>query len=196
MPIEWHHLYCLVKIIMQVNTFQCVLITDSAKTYYVFTYVCGEMEWSGLGTEAAVVGFNTNGDFFHNHQANGQPDIGQIISCSNDLEGKRKRQATNPGNGGDTNSMPASISRDDCILIANFDDMHLIITNTTIEALPGFDQLPACPSTKLQLSISTEFQEFPPQDGDCYQSKAVTRIREDDEHRLQFVHVCCYDQNG
>lgn len=173
---------------LQTNTFQGVIITDTFRTYYVFTYVCGEMEWSGLGSETAIVGFNSNADYFDNHPLNGLPDIHQLISCSG---------ATNQRNGGEANQLPIGTTIEQtriiaCMAIANADDAAI----ADISTFPGLDQLPGCPSTKVQLTISTEYQQFPEQTGDCYRSNSVINGMGSDGSPFEFSTVCCYASNG
>lgn len=49
------------------NSYQAVVITDGTKSYVVYTYKCGLMEWSG----AAVIGYNAVGTYFENHNISG-----------------------------------------------------------------------------------------------------------------------------
>ena len=51
----------------QTNTFQSVLITDGTKSYAVYTYQCGEMEWG----DESTIGFNAGQDYYENHPVTG-----------------------------------------------------------------------------------------------------------------------------
>lgn len=52
------------------------------------------MQWSGLGqSRAAVVGYNSEGNFFQNHPSSGFSTIANIISCGVNQESRSKRQA-------------------------------------------------------------------------------------------------------
>ena len=51
-------------------------MTDCTKSYAVFTYNCGNMDWS----YAAIIGFNTPTDFRMNHALSGT-DFGAEIAC-------------------------------------------------------------------------------------------------------------------
>ncbi len=169
---------------MQTNTFQGVIVTDTFRTYYVFTYVCGDMEWSGQGTETAIVGYNSNGDYFKNHEANGLADINEIISCIDST------------NGGETDQLPLSMNIEQiriqgCMALAAADDADINDIGTFLD----LDQLPACPSTKVQLFISTEYQVFPQQTGDCYRSKFEINGQSPSKS-YNFASVCCYAPNG
>jgi hypothetical protein len=209
-----HDGYLLLKLVIgilerihfyfQTNTFQGVIITDVTRTYYIFTYICGEMEWSGQGTETAIAGFNSNADYYYNHPVNGIPDIGPIISCTNRSMatgmGRNKRQ-TNLGNGGITGQVPVGVNLEKiayaCTAIADKDDVLFM----EISSLEVFENLPECPPTKSQLLLSPEFKEFPPQTGDCHRS--VNSYEPDDlmlmltlQESLEFFTVCCYDIYG
>lgn len=51
------------------------------------------MQWSGLGqSRAAVVGYNSEGNFFQNHPSSGFSTIANIISCGVNQERRSKRQ--------------------------------------------------------------------------------------------------------
>ncbi len=65
----------------QMNTFQGIIITDGVNSYSVFTYKCGEMEWTRNG----VIGFNAAGQFFSNHSLSQMQDLNgaPLIACSN-----------------------------------------------------------------------------------------------------------------
>ena len=52
---------------LQNNTFQGILITNGSRSYAVFTYKCGLLEWSG----GATIGFYAEGDFYMNHPLSG-----------------------------------------------------------------------------------------------------------------------------
>ena len=173
---------------MQTNTYQGVIITDTFRTYYVFTYVCDEMEWSGLGTETAIIGFNSNGDYYDNHPSNGLVNIHETVSCSGQ---------TNERNRGVAGLLPIGVNIEQvfitsCITLANADDA--VIAN--ISTFPGLDQLPGCPSTKAILTISTEFQEFPQQSGDCHRSNVVVNGTGSSGTSTEFITVCCYASSG
>ena len=64
----------------QRNTFQAIIITDGIeRSYAVFTYRCGSMEWSG---EPATIGFNADEGLFENHPLSGAPNS-RDIACEN-----------------------------------------------------------------------------------------------------------------
>ena len=51
----------------QTNTFQGIVITNGASSYAVFTYECGDINWSGMAT----IGFKATGSFYQNHAYSG-----------------------------------------------------------------------------------------------------------------------------
>ena len=55
--------------------------------------MCGEMQWSSLSlsrNRAAVVGYNSEGNFFYNHPSSGSATIADIISCGVNQENRRR----------------------------------------------------------------------------------------------------------
>lgn len=47
----------------QNNTYQGLIITNGTKTYAVFTYQCGYLNWAG----EATIGFNAAAEYYANH---------------------------------------------------------------------------------------------------------------------------------
>ena len=188
---------------MQTNTFQGVLITDTIQSYYVFSFTCGEINWSGQGSETAIVGYNSKGDFFLNHPANGFADIGRIISCTRYMipEGGRKKRQTGNTAGAPSGTCPADLATQEakqiCRLIAEADDESF----ENIDLLEDnngqtWQILSQCPPTKSQLAISTEFEPFCCQEGDCYRSKNAFEPQNTNIRQFEFISVCCYDAIG
>lgn len=180
------------------------------QSYYIFSFACGDIQWSGQGFETAVLGYNSHGDYFSNHPANGFPDIGQIVSCTRRIiQAGRRRKRQDDGNvmiSGDTaNPMPANpeiqINVERCNGIANFDDVNI----PDITALAIFDEETAvnvvnevdhCPPTRAQIDISTLFIGLPEKDGDCFRSRMIyTPDGETLQRDYNFISVCCYDAN-
>ena len=70
-----------------------MIVTDGLSTYIIFTYICGEMQWSSLGTNnPAVVGYNAGDGYFYNHPLSGFSSIGESISCTIESRTRSKRQ--------------------------------------------------------------------------------------------------------
>lgn len=196
----WYYDF-VVHIKLQTNTFQGVIITDSVQSYYVFSYICGKLEWSGLGSETAIVGFNSNAEYFDNHPANGLGNISRIVACGIQEE----IQMTDSGDGSDgtlSGPLPANVTLQEakmrCMVIALSDDTSFIDINALRDVNDSdVSQLPKCPPTRLQLDISTEFQPFPAQTEDCYRSNDIFRpFGGNLTRQFDFVSVCCYGTSG
>ena len=188
---------------MQTNTFQGAIITDTVRSFYVFSFTCGEIQWSGQGSETAIVGYNSGGNFFNNHPANGLPDIGQIISCTRymipNIRRRRKRQIVQR-NGSPSGECPADaatqMAKGLCLAIAAADNTAFRDVNNDLRDSNGSRwnaTLPKCPPTGIKLDLSPEFEPFSLQTGDCHRSKN-TFIPSGVEGYV-FVSICCYDMN-
>ena len=64
---------------MQFNTYQAIAITDGSQSYAVYTYRCGDLQWSG----GATIGFNGGpvGNLYANHPLSG--GIASSSACVN-----------------------------------------------------------------------------------------------------------------
>ena len=84
----------------QTNTFQAIIITDVFTTYVIYTYICGELEWTGPDFRHAVVGYNIPGVGFRNERLSANPRI-RSIACRNqpffDIVNIVYRFESNPG---------------------------------------------------------------------------------------------------
>ena len=185
---------------VQINTFQGAIITDTIQSYYVFSFTCGAIEWSGQGPETAVVGYNSNGEFFLNHPANGFPDIGRIVSCTKYLIPEGEQEIL----GAPSGKCPADAAMQDekqlCRDTAQADDGSFVdIDELEDSNMQTWRTLSQCPPTRAHLQISTEFEPFPLQTGDCYRSRNtfVPSLSSNSLLRpYEFVSVCCYDTIG
>ena len=63
---------------LQTNTFQGILVTDYSRSFAVFTYNCGDLEFSNRAT----IGFSSGDGLFANHPAT-QRGSAQSIACLN-----------------------------------------------------------------------------------------------------------------
>ena len=63
---------------LQTNTFQGVLVTDYSRSFAVFTYYCGDLEYSN----GATIGFSSRDGLFANHPATLRGSA-QSIACLN-----------------------------------------------------------------------------------------------------------------
>lgn len=177
-------------------------MTDTVLSYYAFSYSCGEIQWSGQGFETAVVGYDSHGDYFHNHPANGFQDIGQIVSCAEPQGERRKRQ--NDQGTGTVGQMPANPTMQEAIEECMFQalgspDVNTIRDrNSNIVDIVGM--LPPCPRTRTEVAASALFRLFPDGDGDCFQSRRYFQpdplANQNVMGNYQFVSVCCYETSS
>lgn len=79
--------------LLQTNNYQGIVVTNGIFTHFIFTYICGEMQWSSVGeNNAAVVGYNS-GTSFYNHPLSGYASVGESISCTIETGRRQKRQS-------------------------------------------------------------------------------------------------------
>ena len=186
--------------ILQTNTFQGVIISDGVKTYYVFSYACGEIQWSGLGDETAIIGYNSNAQYYSNHPANGLIDIGQIVSCSRQplIPGKRNKRQT--GIAGLSDSIDANELLMLCCNISEIDSIAAPdIYNLRDARGNNISSLPVCPITRDQIGLSSHiFDPFPLQDENCFRSNDDNTFAplNTTNKTYIFVSVCCYTDDG
>ena len=186
---------------MQTNTFQGIIITDNIQSYYIFSYSCGDIQWSGQGFETAIVGYNSNGDYYENHLANGLPDIGRIISCSRyriRQPGRMKRQNDDMGR-----NLASIVTSNSSLndIIRDCEDQYMVddrdFRGTDYRAV-GANQTLACPPMGVQCALDPQFKIFSPPyepQENCYRSKPTYNgFHNYDE--FDFVSVCCYRNNG
>ncbi len=59
----------------------------------LYTYTCREVEWSTIGSEPAVVGYNAAGDYFNNHRSSGYDTVNYDVACVLEVGNTTKRAA-------------------------------------------------------------------------------------------------------
>lgn len=75
------------------NNYQAIIITNNIDTYTIFTYMCGELQWSAVGrSQGAIIGYNAGGDYFTNHPLSGFRSIGDSVACTFQLARRQRRQ--------------------------------------------------------------------------------------------------------
>ena len=180
---------------LQTNTYQGIIITNTTTTYYIFSYPCGDIQWS----DQAVVGFNANADVYYNHPASGLPNLGRIVSC-------RDQTAV----GSVAGVLPTIQGINFCTSIANADDSNIPDVNSVAIDIDGdgniiygsiVDQLPRCPAT-MDLAARLAgyiFEPFPEQGANCYRSldrfTPSFTLNPSLRRVYQFASVCCYRQH-
>ena len=157
--------------------------------------MCGEIQWSALGTNrAAVVGYNSEGNFFENHPLSGLSGIGDAVSCTFDIGKRRKRQDDMP------NNMPMLIPADP-------DVQRIINRCLSFEARERFayfgtipeespetlaNRLDPCPCTPDQaIEDRARFVRHNDRD-DCYISSQPVSVRLGGVGIIGLTQMCCY----
>lgn len=65
---------------LQPNTFQVIVTTDGTSTYSIFTYKCGDLNWTG--PLYATIGYSIDGNLFNSHPLSGTAAVNDI-ACLN-----------------------------------------------------------------------------------------------------------------
>ena len=193
---------------MQFNDYQVVIISNTVRTFVIFTYICGGIQWSALGTNAAaVVGYNIRGDFFNNHPLSGFQAIGEAVSCTITLGRRQKRQSSPMGVGANTtNGMMTEIPNNNvlseqvqsCLDRSRMDNILFTLTayvDTNLTALA--DQLDPCPCSYYQ--AKQDFGRFVPQANttSCFVSaNPITISLFVTGNPLTLTQQCCYEDFG
>lgn len=169
----------------------------------MFSYACGDIQWSGLGSETAIVGYNSQAKFFDNHLGNGFEDIGELVSCTRQIvSGRKKRDDGGVRGFGSTGCVfsdeELQQSKIDCVNRADFDDVNFPeeVTGNGITVENVVDQLPRCPATLAQVLVSPAFERYD-QPPNCFQS--ICRYEPISlflQRLYKFISVCCYDETG
>lgn len=182
--------------ILQINNYQAIVITDSVTTYSVFSYICGELQWSGVGSSGAVVGFNAEGRFYGNYPLSGYSSIAESISCPVNSGTRQKRQQA-----GATNlllEMPADETLNamimECEMGITTDQQNYV----TAAEIPGLAAMVAtCPCTRKQAMNDANFKAFSGVPG-CYITRApqIVNSMTTPPFQLTLTQQCCYDNAG
>ena len=182
--------------LLQTNNYQAIVVTNNTRTFVIFTYTCGEIQWSALGrNRAAVVGYNARGDYYDNHPSSGFSAIGNSVSCTFQLGRRQARQAPPSSNNMfdvGTNTSVAQ-QRGECLTAINIDIVFL--TGGTPQNL--VEMLDPCPYTLQQ--VREDFGRFVLQPGSfpssvCYVSAMFISIQL--VERFSLTQQCCYDENS
>lgn len=183
-----------VDFIPQVNTYQATLVTDTYRTYTVFTYMCGEIQWSALGrNRAAVVGYNAEANFFNNHPLSGLTGVGDAVSCTFDIGRRRKRQDM-------PNNMPMPLPADDrvrgavrrCLQLEEQDRFSYLGTTETPETLA--EKLDPCPCSMQQaMEDEARFMKYDDDDDKtCFVSTMPVEDLLPIIGTISLTQMCCY----
>ena len=178
----------------QFNNYQAIVVSDVLRTYVVFSYKCGEIEWSAIGANrAAVVGFNAAGKYFSNHRLSEYEAIGNTVSCVFDLGKRRKRQ--NPGNNMGM-QIPAGVEKleqiEKCINAFNSDEQLLFLIPLDNLA----NMLDPCPTTtgKLYQDRGKFRRQVDITQSLCYTANPVRFTLLFSGEEITLTQQCCYDR--
>ena len=205
---EGANLFYYCHFILQTNTYQGIIITDTVFSYYLFSYTCGDIEWSGQGFETAIVGYSSKADFFGNHPANGFQEIGQVVSCTRQIISERRRKRNAGDDAGVACVLDVDpdliIARMKCEEIANFDDSNIaditsIVDDVTGATVNAANEVTACPPFSAQAVVSPQFVQADEQGTGCFRSEppyTPDATLNNLEKGYEFVSVCCYNSIG
>ena len=179
----------------QTNTYQGIIITDRVNTYYVFTYICGELQWSiGSGFDHAVIGYNSHGDYFYNTPGSGYDNIANIVSCSFQV-GNRRRRNTPP-----QESMQGGLPYNNTPNPPEICSNKITVDRNSIsddKILHILEILPDCPPTSHLVKVDYLFEPDSTKAA-CFRSKIQVNPANIGAHvhrPYTFVQQCCYS-NG
>ena len=181
-------------IFLQTNTYQGIIITDGVNTYYVFTYICGDLQWSsGSGFDHAVVGYNSHGDYFYNIPGSGYENIADIVSCSFQVGNRRRRNIQQSSIGGVLPIKRNSAAKE-CNHRTNIDRDSIV----DAKILQILKHLPECPPNSHLVEVDRLFEPDPTKAA-CYCSKIQVdpeSVGAQVQRAYAFVQQCCYYSNG
>ena len=170
---------------MQTNNYQAIIVTNFTHTYALFTYLCGEMQWSSVGeNKAAVIGFSAKGEFFNNHPQSGTENVASAVSCSK--LGRREKRFLDPSD--DLCQFPT----DGCDMLPEpFSQIcycqSRLESDITFNVDEVVNQLDPCPDTVDKARADTG--RFVKQTGTaCYVSGRTVVI-----NGTSFTQQCCYN---
>ena len=167
---------------IQTNNYQAIIVTNITHTYALFTYLCGDMQWSSVGeNKAAVIGFNAEGEFFYNHPQSGTENIANAVSCTN--LGRRQRRSEDPDTClmfGEACDMHPDPVKQVCYCASRLDD------DTAFDVDEVINRLDPCPPTLAQASIDTG-RFVMQKDSTCYVSGRTVVMNSN-----SFTQQCCY----
>ena len=160
------------------------MVSDTLTTHVIFTYECEAMQWSRSGSNAAVIGFNAGGIYYHNHPLSGSTFIRDAVACTG-------RNVTNM-----FYTLPTApnardiIHRQRCLRKYHEDRRFLQGTDvTTLSAL-----LDPCPCTLLQAIL--DLGRYIRQSNTfCFVSSRPISYYVPTGRSIQLTQQCCYDQH-
>lgn len=201
---------------MQTNNFQSIIATNGVYTYIIHNYVCGQLQWSGIGKDKAVVGYVAVGGYFDSHPASEKSIIHDIISCSTETKRqRRKRQGDQKSkqtemkmeNESNPKGSKGPADEDEEMKLKECDDRKKLVElaafrnardeidveNIILNKLAP--DLNACPKSVGQAEKDEGRFIKQPDEPMCFISTGPNRYPEDYK-TLTVTQQCCYSQNG
>ena len=197
-PARIHVLICSFFVLLQTNSYQAIIVSNVTSTYAIFSYMCGEIQWSALGvSEAAIVGLNSAGRTVYNHPTSGSNAIGDFVSCTFILQNRQKRQAEQNNNLMlQIPAEPTLTARiESCLAAYQADFLFFQFTpeyRRNISLLR--DLLEPCPCSYYQ-ALGNDYGRFIEQDGMpfCFVSANPVPVNVRVSQPLSLTQQCCYD---
>ena len=156
------------------------------RTAMVFTYICGAVQWSAVGssTDIAVVGYNSAGAQYFNHRLSGYSSVGDSLSCAVRLGKRRKRQSGGDG----TISMEVQNVLGRCLDMLRIDSVKYTVDR--IESFVTMINEP-CPCSRSQAIADTG--RFRKQTDNCFVSMKPVSLTDPLTSISVFIaSQCCY----
>ena len=168
--------------ILQTNNYQAIMVTDTLTTHVIFTYECGEMEWSRSGSNAAVIGFSAGELYSHNHPLSGTTYIKDAVRCS-------RSNVTNM-----FFTLPTTPNARDLIhrqrCLRKYKEERRFLQGTDVDNLAR--QLEPCPCTLLQAIL--DFGRYIRQSNTaCFISNIPVSYYVPAGQHIQLTQQCCYN---
>ena len=166
----------------------------------MFTSSCGDIEWSTIGREPAVVGYNAGGDFYENHRSSGFDTIGFDVSCVIQL-GQTKRQTK------ETNTMATEVGQNQQQVKKMTECQRDLMEDTSIfpdNEIEKFASMEACPCSLSHAQFDPRFQVDPVKInqndvGNCYIQTLLTTGTATPPfgiYEYEYGEQCCYNEAG
>ena len=165
------------------------MVSDILHTYTLFTYACGEIQWSATGSgRAAVVGYNAAGESFFNHALSGYSLIGDAVSCSvrENQQNEQMSRLLNTVTDSMSLHLPAESAAICCATILSADPISSLKVLKEVN-----DLVDPCPPTLYQARLDSARFRRQPDLPQCYVSmKKTVHFLGNMPHSI--TRQCCY----
>ena len=182
----------------QFNNYQAIIVSEVGRTYVVFLYICGDIQWSAVGRNtAAVVGFTADGKYFKNHPLSRFSGVGDAVSCTFDVGKRRKRQDGKFNSTSNVLKVPAKIETVELVkkCLDAYEKDKFLLESSGFNVTFLAQMLYPCPCTRAQAIMDRG--RFRKQDDmpNCYYSTNPVELDLYIE-MITLTQQCCYDNNG